>query len=229
MKPWLVRTHFGDLLNHVRQKLGDNELKQFPADVIRVAGVKPDDPVFPKGIMDYLMLPELAEVGGLVVPRSSMLMVSEPTNASASNLRCMPTTYADVKGLAKSMLEHKSQVDDRLKNRACGVHGLKDESLTRFSAKAWLQEMLQGRDIMADSDSPITQKSFSKLVWKSMGSWRMDPQGGDRVYLECRQPGDCLDKLRTKAELHKMGPVNQIVQVARTMQKFERDMAAAFA
>lgn len=229
MKPWLVRTHFGDLLNHVRQSVENSTLDQFPEHVLQVADVKPDDLIFPNGMMDYLKFPELAEVGGIVVPRSSLLTMSQDINASRlSKLKCMPTTYEDLHWLAKSMLEQKTRVNQLLKERSCGVHGLKDQNLTRFSARTWLQEMVRGRDIMSDWDSLITQKSFSKLVWKSMGSWRMSPHSNGRVYLECRDARRCF-KLRnetSKWARTNFEAISQIRQVADSMQALEHAMAA---
>jgi len=215
MDPWLVRTHFGDLAKFIRHKLGEDALDRFPADVLEVADVKADTPVFPRGIMDYLHFSELAEIGGLVVPRSTDLGTSLHPRAT----KCMPADRDGLHLLAKQMLKQKRQVDIHLRSRRCGVYGA-NESLSSFSAQTWLQQILQGRDIMADSDSPITHESFSKLVWKSMGSWRMTPESGDRIFLECRNPKYCLGNA-TKVN----GPVPRIRNVAEAMQAFEEEMA----
>lgn len=216
MNPWLARTHFGDLANFVRSKLGESALDRFPDDVLEVADIQADSLVFPRGIMDYLHFSELAEIGGMVVPRSTDLRVSPPSRAN----KCLPDNDEGLHLLAKQMLQDKHQVDTRLRSRACGVYGVKNKTLTTFTARTWLQEILNGRDIMADSDSPLTNQSFSKLVWKSMGSWRMTPEGGDRVFLECRNPKYCLGKATLED-----GPVARIRNVAQAMQAFEDEMA----
>lgn len=226
MFPWLVRTHFGDLVKHVRQSLGEgtsDRFSQFPEDVLEVADVKPDEVIFPNGITDYLKFSELAEIGGLVVPRSSMLGVSQDANVSRSQVSCLPTTRSGIQHLAQQMLKNREQVEKRMQSRGCNIYGLEDRTLTSFSAQTWLQEMLKGRDVMSDSDSPITQQSFSKLVWKSMGSWRMDMSaGGGKVYLECRSRS-CLGKHKKDSLPHDYVPY--IREIAEKMQAFEREMA----
>merc|ERR1719507_1578154 len=84
------------------------------------------------------------------------------------------------------------------------------------TAKDWLLGMLQGKDIMADSDSPITKRGLSGLVWKSMGAWRMQQDG--RVYLECRRSSLCIAREGWNNDALE----SEIARVARWMQRFER-------
>ncbi|CAJ1398391.1 unnamed protein product, partial [Effrenium voratum] len=60
--PWLVRTHMGDLA----QTLALHERHNLTGDVLHVWHGDPDATLYPKGIMDYLHFPEMAEMGGLV-------------------------------------------------------------------------------------------------------------------------------------------------------------------
>ena len=57
----------GDVLSFVRKEAAD-ALVFFEEDVFALTGpgVRPDDPVFPKGAEDYARLPELLEFAGLV-------------------------------------------------------------------------------------------------------------------------------------------------------------------
>eukprot|EP00438_Fugacium_kawagutii_P016399 Skav204945 [mRNA] locus=scaffold2911:151983:165761:+ [translate_table: standard] len=63
------------------------------------------------------------------------------------------------------------------------------------TAREWLEGAQQGLDLMSDHDSPISQASLSKTVWKSMGSWRLS-EDEPRIFLECRHARRCLGMKR---------------------------------
>ncbi|CAK9063527.1 unnamed protein product [Durusdinium trenchii] len=63
--PWLLRTHVGDLV----QTLPEEEQQSLVDDALQLWNGHPDVPLYPKGIMDYLHFPEMAEIGGMVKTR----------------------------------------------------------------------------------------------------------------------------------------------------------------
>jgi len=218
MRPWLVRTHFGDLVKLVRQVHGAKALQTFVGDVFQLISFDdPDAPIFLNGFHDYMHFAEMAEISGIVVPR----ITDDPLTKRNSGL-CMPTNPRRLRLLAQQMLHRRYMVNRHLHIRKCAVYGVasEDSEMLRFSARDWLQAMLHGRDIMSDSDSPVTKRSMSQLVWKSMGAWRLDAnQGaGIRVFLECRSPMHCI---RGTQETY--GPVPKLHHIARTMEAFEKD------
>jgi len=186
MRPWLVRTHFGDMVKRVRQIEGEERAQNLPQDVLQVSGQDRDTPLF-SGFRDYTTFLEMAQLGGLVQTPSF-----GENNEVGSNGEVELGSEDELMDLAQQMLTSKEDVQRRLSERPCTVHGPDAEAFEQVTAGAWLDGMLEGKDMMSDSDSPISQAgSFSHLVWKSMGAWRM--QDGDaRVYLECRRPRHCL-------------------------------------
>lgn len=216
MDPWLIRTHFGDMFKFVERKLGEKALAQFENDVAYIAGdVDLNSPVVPNGLSDYLHFPEMAEVSGMVVSRDH-----EMTKTFKAK-RKMPITEKGLRLLAHRMLDDSVTVNHRLHTRGCGVFGQNDDPSNNFTVATWLSEMREGRDIMSDLDSPVSKNSFSGLVWKSMGSWRMDKHNG-RVYLECRAPSMCLPYPNGHKSAQKMdGVLSMIHYSAMIMRDFE--------
>merc|ERR1719310_1376493 len=129
----------------------------------------------------------------------------------------MPTDVDGLLKLSANMLQHTGFINKRLRNRGCGLHSRTSVSGSDFTVKKWLQGLQQGKDLMSDHDSPLSKSSFSHLIWKSMGSWRMKP-GSDRVYMECRKTGLCL------ASGDEAGPAALIQMVGRRMRQFELEM-----
>ena len=75
----------------------------------------------------------------------------------------------------------------------------------------WLDGIRNGKDLLSDHDSPVAYSSLSKLVFKSMGHWRMQPDAPGMVHLECRDTsfrscipigriGDQFDRLKAAAK-----------------------------
>lgn len=186
MKTWLIRTHFGDLAMFVMAKLGQHELESLPMDVMKVGKLHGKDPVLPNGVMDYLRLPEMAELGGMVFPRNPSLHES-----GKQMEQDIPTDIDGLLRLSKRLMQNHSLVDKRLMNRGCHLHNSSSLRSSGFTVQDWLNGLLLGKDLMSDHDSDLSKSSFSHLVWKSMGSWRMKP-GSGRVYLECRRTQNCL-------------------------------------
>lgn len=218
MRPWLVRTHFGDIVKLVRHVHGDDIFRTFAGDVFQLASLDdPDAPIFQNGFHDYIHFAEMAEISGIVVPR-----VTEEPLTKRNNGMCMPTTAGRLRLLAQQMLHRRYMVNRHLHIRKCKVYGVRseDSGLLKFSARDWLHAMLDHRDIMSDHDSPVSKRSISGLVWKSMGSWRLDMKrdGPIVVFLECRSPMHCI---RGTKETY--GPLPKMRQIAREMQAFEED------
>merc|ERR1719221_2578096 len=158
----------------------------------------------------------MSEVSGMVHPRSS----NDVVNADDEDIimrRDMPVEGSGLRRLALDMLRHRRHVDKALFHRRCGVDEPDDESLV-LTPRSWLRDMVLGRDTMSDADSPITANSHSKLIWKSMGSWRMQPDSGGRVYLECRGVVGCHNDAKAAG-----GPVERIRDVSSSMLRFEQD------
>jgi len=168
--------------------------------------------VLSHGLSDYANFPEMAEIAGFVASRDSDY--SERLNAS----RPMPIEASELRGLAQEMIDNKDKVNKALENRPCGLWGSSNDA-NSFTVGEWLDGVVEGIDIMSDADSPISKNSFSGVVWKSMGSWRMK-KGDSRVYLECRNARKCLAALsppfENAAELGRL--------VAEQMAKFEGDV-----
>lgn len=215
MKSWLVRTHFGDLAMHIKEKLGQQEFENIPNDVLVAGEFDGTEQVMPNGTIDYLRLPEFAEVGGMVFPRkpSSDELVTQA-------VQDMPTDIHGLMDLSKRLLQNRAAVSKRLRNRECHVHNRTTlpSSVSSFTVKDWLDGLMQGKDLMSDHDSELSKASFSHLMWKSMGHWRMKP-GSDRVYLECRRTKLCL-----AGSMPQKGPSGLIQMVARKMRRFEQEI-----
>merc|ERR1719329_443453 len=212
MSPWLVRTHFGDLYHAVEQKHGPEHMKDFQQHMLQITKLHRHDVVLSHGLSDYVNFPEMAEIAGFVASRDSDY--SERLNAS----RPMPVTAGELRGLAQEMIDNTDKVNKALENRPCGLWGSSNDA-NSFTAGEWLDGVVEGIDIMSDADSPISKNSFSGVVWKSMGSWRMK-KGDSRVYLECRKSHMCLSALsppfQNAAELGRL--------VAEQMAEFEGDV-----
>jgi len=140
----------------------------------------------PNGTIDYLKLPEMAELSGMVYARNPLLRPARGVTAED-----MPTDKAGLLSLAAKMIKNQRLIATRLHTRACSLHSRSSIDATNFTVQDWLDGLQRGKDLMSDHDSPLSQSSFSHMVWKSMGSWRMKP-GSDRVYLECRDTKECL-------------------------------------
>lgn len=211
MSPWLVRTHFGDLYRAVQHRHGVEHMKDFKQHMLHVTNLHDQDVVFSDGLSDYLNFPEMAEVTGFVASRDSDY--SERLNVS----RPLPITASELRELAQEMIDNEGKVNEVLQQRPCGLWGRSNDANT-FTVGDWLDGVVKGMDIMSDFDSPISKNSFSGLVWKSMGSWRMK-KDDSRVYLECRAPGTCLG-LKAPFE----SPTALGMLVAERMAAFEVDV-----
>lgn len=226
MKGWLVRTHFGDLAFHLRDKFGMELFESIPGDILAVGSWTGDESVLPDGIIDYLRLPEFAEVAGLVSPRSSVDIPAEigadrwHTEPEAQDI---PTAISGLLELSDMMRLNSGAVNQRLKARSCHLHnGDKDDPNPRsLTVQKWLDGLQDGKDLMSDHDSELSKSSFSHLVWKSMGSWRMKP-GSDRIYLECRRTKLCLQNIKSRKD--DPGPGGLMRIVGERMLEFEKDM-----
>jgi len=211
MSPWLVRTHFGDLYRSVEHRYGVEHMKDFQQHVLHVSNLDLEEVVLPNGLSDYLNFPEIAEVAGFVASRDSHY------SKSLNVTRRMPITTHEIKELAQEILDAKDEVNKVLMERPCGLWGRSNKA-NDFTVGDWLEGITKGIDIMSDVDSPISKNSFSGLVWKSMGSWRMK-KGDSRIYLECRNAPQCLASLSPPFESAKaLGTL-----VAEQMAEFEAD------
>jgi hypothetical protein len=212
MSPWLVRTHFGDLAMMLKEKYGEKAIKDITADIMAVGPFAPHDKILPQGTVDYLRLPEMAELSGMAIPRNPSL---RPRQSSEHD---MPTNIHGLLQLAKRILKNSGVVNDRLRSRTCRLHSQTNIRAMDFTVKEWLDGLHNGKDLMSDHDSPLSQTAFSHMVWKSMGSWRMKP-GSDRIYLECRATKGCVADIGMAT-----GPSGLIQAVGHKMHEFERTM-----
>jgi len=213
--PWLVRTHFGDMAQAVARDHGAEVLTTLADDVLTATNVAEDTIVFPEGVVDYIKFPEMVELSGLGVSRYKRDAHQHKVT------RDMPTTAHGLHSLAKEMLADVPATDEKLMSRSlesgCAVFG-EGEVVNSLKARAWVEELLKGKDLMSDYDSSLSKASFSGMVWKSMGNWRMQP-GSDRVYLECRNAQHCLSVFK-----HNRGPVALMRQVVTIMKAFEDEI-----
>merc|ERR1719498_1073940 len=139
------------MTSHVRAKDGKEALKYLHSDVLDAAGkISGEDAAIPKGLKDYIRFPEMAELAGFVVGRDPML-----TDALGAT-KDMPTDAAGLLDLSESMLRDEATVNKHLMERGCGIHGKNDEAANSFTANTWLTEMMNGKDIMSDTDSPVS-------------------------------------------------------------------------
>lgn len=200
---------------YVNKTVGPEALSHLQDDVLEAALTEIDSPVMPHGLVDYLRFPELAEFGGLVYPRGrETLKYLKGSNETVD----MPTTPEGLLHLSERLVRHQDRVNDHLAHRNCGIYGAGNVQVSTFRTRDWLHGLFEGKDLMSDYDSPLSKSSFSHLLWKSMGSWRMKP-GSNRVYLECRHADECL-KFADAAR----GPVDLISRIAVRMQRFEESI-----
>lgn len=219
MRPWLVRSHFGDIAHAVPSA----ELPRLPEDVLEVVGythgVSPDAPVFTHRFFDYLLFPEFAVFGGVVRDdRSSRLGRDAQNHTDSSAMREMPTDRSGLLEVAGELLRNKAKASSQVHQRSCGVYGKNDETYA-FTARQWLDGIVQGKDIMSDHDSPVTSQSLSGLVWKSMGSWRMQDDG--KVFIECRgKRGSrpCLDFKDGTGKWDASQYIRHVAHIARSLE-----------
>jgi len=148
MTPWLVRTHFGDLAMLIKEKYGSNRLDQAIDDILQVGNFKPESPILADGVVDYLKLPEMAEMSGLVFPRNPALYAL-PGEAAED----MPTNIGNLLNLAEKMLRHQDEIKKRLLRRRCSLHGITDIDARNLTVRAWLDGLQNGKDLMSDHDS----------------------------------------------------------------------------
>jgi len=215
MAPWLVRTHFGDLAMYLKDKYGAKELQHLQADVGQIGQFSGSDRVLPDGIVDYLHLPEMAEMTGMVSARNPSLHAPHPETEQD-----MPTDAKGLMDLSKKMLLNYDVINKRMRERNCKLHGRTKTISTDFTVKEFLDGIVHGKDLMSDHDSPLSANAFSHMVWKSMGSWRMKP-GSNRVYLECRSTQECLASTPAQGL---PGAAELIKMVGQRMVKFEKTM-----
>jgi len=210
MRPWLVRTHFGDMYRAVKRLHGAAKMKDLKAHMLKASGLRADDVVVVNGLVDYLGFPEMAEILGYVMSRdpdySAQMNATQP----------LPVTTHGLEKLAQQMLNNSSEINKALMARPCGVWGTNDLA-NNFTALDWLEGVENGKDLMSDADSTISKNSFSGLVWKSMGSWRMAHERDSRVFLECRDIVQCLSFLTPPFD----SPAEAGKSVALAMADFE--------
>jgi len=213
------------MVQHLRKVkgVGDDAVRRLPADVMKVVGLEEDDDsaVLFKKPREYWGLLEMAEYGGLVPPRLPLDLKFPRGGAGeaaegAEKMRPMPSSGSELLSLAQQMQASESTVEKRLAAASCDLHPGEDVPFsTTVTARAWLDGLLSGKDLMSDHDSPISQAGLSKVVWKSMGAWRMKDDG--RVYLECRRSLLCLPEGATDGGL----VLDEISRVATWMRGFE--------
>jgi len=213
MVPWLVRTHFGDMAMLIKEKYGAKTFKRAASDILRVGNLQAQSALLPNGTIDYLKLPEMAELSGMVHSRNPSLRKSHKETEQD-----MPTTVDGLLQLSKKMLHYQDLINNRMRARRCRLHSKDNINARKLTVQDWLDGMQNGKDLMSDHDSPLSESAFSHMVWKSMGNWRMKP-GSDRVYLECRDTGFCLNGLEPQP-----GPAALINYIGHKMIDFEKTM-----
>jgi len=208
---WLVRTHFGDMMNYARHVLEQSEIEDLFGDALEVANLSAYAMLHPHGIGQYFGFLDFAEIGGGFITRTN---TTGKAQASA-----VPTDPASLYRLAETVLEHRDTVNRNLlaHEKACLVNGRRISKFPRgrpkLSAKEWLVGILQGKDLMSDRDSPFSAEVFSHTVWKSMGRWAMKGEG--RVFLECRDHKPCLSNQELRLADHT--ELNRVFGVAKVL------------
>lgn len=243
--PWLVRTHHGDMVMYAREHLGDAIFTTFKEDVLTVSQAGPV--AFVHGVIDYLHVPEVAEVAGLVRPRNGINpRVGDPeTRRKLRNDSCyledpphkehthfplvpdaltaMPRTRQGVCKLIQLIIKHQKGTAEAVCRLGCGLYFADGvvQPLQAATPSEWLDGILKGRDVWTDPENPHVQASSSKLVFKSMGRWRMR---AGYVYLECHnQENKCLGNYtQTRFADDPVGL--KIAEVAREVQQLMRKM-----
>lgn len=242
---WLVRTHHGDMAAYAKSIIGDWAFSRFKEDVLKVSGAGPIP--FLHGVIDYLHLPEIAEVSGLVKPRNGLNLersdpeVHDNSSEKAAYMRpspsrehthfplhhealsAMPSTRQGVCELAQRVLNQTGLVTKALNKLGCGVY-FPDGSVRALqvaTTSEWLDGILEGKDLWTDPENPFVQASSSKLVFKSMGRWHMR---AGYVYLECRNSGgyDCLDAQRPNVFWFHPNFTAKITKTAQDLQAIMR-------
>lgn len=209
MIPWLVRTHFGDMARFVAEEHGEEALATFPEDVLAITKLPGDGSAHITPYREYLQFQEFAELAN--------------GNRDQGKIHEMVKTKEGLCKLATSMVQPsmRKTLDQDLLNRPCGLKGLEEANSKAFqntlTAKEWLQEIVKGRDLLSDVDSPISAKASSHLVWKSMGAWRMGPKTRGIVYIECRIANKCLEATPSAA-----GPIDMIHRVTKEFLAHEQ-------
>lgn len=202
--PWLLRTHIGDLV----KTLPEVEREKLEEEVLELFSKGGDVQLYPKGIMDYLHFPEMAEMSGMVQHRWK-----------GTGETPMPTQMADLLKLAERMLHRREEVDAKLRGRPCRVNSAVDgRSYQAPSAREWLQGAQRGQDLMSDHDSPAAKASLSSTLWRSMGQWRWSPNE-PRIFLECRNPQSCLGI--PSHTWHNLSYEEMLMAAARAAHEFE--------
>lgn len=209
--PWLVRSHFGDMAALVAEHHGHGSLDELVHDVLKASNTSRHTLAFPNGVLDYIKFPEMAELGGMVISRHNA--VTEHRNATKD----MPTSMKGLHGLAAEMVSKQALINQRLVQRTCQVFGV-GHTINNLTGAEWADQIRHGYDLMSDYDSPLSKASFSGMVWKSMGNWRMTP-GSEQVYLECRNAQHCIENIGKDFD----GPVPLLRRVAEVISDFEQE------
>jgi len=186
--PWLVRSNFGDVATGL---LSREEQSDLAGDVLKLLNLSGEEHLYPHGILDYLHFPEMAEMAGLVHSRSED-DPEAPPRGSAGN---MPTEPPGLLRLSEEMLKQRAKVNERLRARKCKLHAKTQRDVQGPTVRDWLDGIASGIDLMSDHSSPLSQDSFSRTLWRSMGQWRFQNDGDRRIHLECREPYKCLGKV----------------------------------
>ena len=179
-------------------------MSKFSEEVLRAANLRGTEKLYPFGVGSYDRFPEVAERLGWVQSRLDNITTAE----------AIPTSWGGLLELADRMAEDKS-AQDRLDERTKWI--MSDGEVWGWPSRPdavtvdeWLDGIRNGKDLLSDHDSPVAYSSLSKLVFKSMGHWRMQPDAPGMVHLECRghsfqrcipigRIGDQFDRLKAAA------------------------------
>lgn len=233
-RPWLYRTHFGDITNYVMKNAettGFDVRRYLVSDILAITGIpNPDDPLLGKEpkVMEYMHFEEMAEISGFVQGRTRETCLWARKGAP----KTIPMDFQSLKEISQAMVDSSDSVDRRLRNRRCTIYGAGDyEEELRFTSRQWVEEMLNGKDLMSDHHSAAAQAAFSHTVWNSMGKWRLRDEDEGRVYLECRAHSHRLcmrgSPPFTSSYKHKLEFVAEILMVLESTPPLEPVDAAA--
>jgi len=162
-KGFLVRTHFGDMFNHLSRNMNSSEkddlIQRVLADVGDIAKHKIKRKLYPLGVICFQDMKDHGDAVNVAMPKNM-----------SNKAQLFRFARKFIAAYSKKKITSWAKANRRYKQR--------------LTVGKWILAFRKGKDLMSDRDSRMT-KGGKIHIFKSMGGRRILP--GSRVLIEVRR------------------------------------------